>query len=69
MKWEKKISRLGYDMWKAQGKNGHFLLWKDGRIWRGLYMRKSDGSVQFRFWKRTIKDAKNFCENNHYWER
>ena len=68
MKWEKLISRSGWETWKAQGKNGHFLLWKDGRIWRGLYMRTKDAAVQFRFWKHTIKEAKKYCEKNYYWE-
>ena len=64
MKWE----RDSKDGWIAQGRLGHFLLWKDGRIWKGLYMHEIGRVVRFRFMARTIKEAKRICEENYHWE-
>lgn len=64
MKWEKQYN----GDWKAQGEHGHFLLWKDRNIWKGLYMHKIGRIVKFRFFAKTLKDAKEICECNYNWE-
>ena len=64
MKWERKAN----GDYVAQGEHGHFLLWKDGRIWRGLYMHEIGRVVRFRFWKPTFRQAKTLCEENYHWE-
>lgn len=64
MKWVKKEN----GDWIAQGEKGHFILWKDGKIWKGLYMVEFGNVVKFRFWKRDLKTAKKFCEENYNWE-
>ncbi len=64
MKWAKQAN----GDWIAQGEKGHFLLWKDGGIWRGLYMHEIGRVVIFRFYAKYLKGAKEFCEENYYWE-
>lgn len=64
MKWEKTFD----GDWLAQGEKGHFLLWKDGNIWRGLYMHEIGRVVRFRLWDRNLKLLKKKCEENYYWE-
>ena len=54
MKWEKKAN----GDWLAQGEKGHFLLWKDRTIWKGLYMHEIGRIVKFRFYKASLKEAK-----------
>lgn len=65
MKWEKKPN----GDWIAQGDKGHFLLWKDGRVWRGLYMVEFGNVVRFRYIARDLKAAKTIAEENYHWER
>lgn len=71
MKWEKDIDRFGRETgdWIAKGKVGHFLLWKDGRIWRGLYMVEFGKVVRFRFYAPNLKEAKQIAEKNYNWEK
>ena len=70
MIWKKALDRFGRENgdWIAQGKVGHFLLWKDGRIWRGLYMVEFGNVVKFRFFAKNLKDAKQIAEKNYNWE-
>lgn len=70
MKWEKYVDVYGRENgdWIAQGEKGHFLLWKDGKIWRGLYMHEIGRVVRFRFWRSTLKEAKQLCQENYHWE-
>ena len=64
MIWEKQSN----GDWIAQGKKGHFLLWKYGGIWRGLYMQEFVRVVRFRFYANDLKQAKKIAEENYYWE-
>lgn len=64
MKWEKQKN----GDWLAQGEKGHFLLWRYGQIWKGLYMHEIGRVVRFRFFSKTLQEAKNLCEENYYWE-
>lgn len=64
MKWE----RLVNGDWKAQGDKGHFLLWKEGRGWRALYMHEIGKVVRFRYYARDLKTAKRLAEENYHWE-
>ena len=64
MKWAKQAN----GDWIAQGENGHFLLWKDGGIWRGLYMHEIGSVVRFRFYAKDLKQAKKISEENYHWE-
>lgn len=65
MKWAKTGRK---DEWKAQGEKGHFLVWKDGRVWKALYMVEFGRVVKFRFMGKDVKDVKKKCEENYYWE-
>jgi hypothetical protein len=64
MKWERKAN----GDWVALGEHGHFLLWKDGRIWRGLYMHEIGHVVKFRMFAKDLKTLKRMCEENYHWE-
>ena len=64
MTWEKQKN----GDWLAQGEKGHFLLWKYGRIWKGLYMHEIGRVVRFTFSRKTLQKAKKICEENYYWE-
>lgn len=64
MKWELKPN----GDWIAQGEKGHFLLWKEGRFWKGLYMHEVGNVVRFRLWCKTLKEIKRICQENYYWE-
>jgi hypothetical protein len=70
MKWAKYVDRFGRETgdWVAKGEIGHFLLWKDGEMWRGLYKQKGADDAKFRFRKKTLREAKQWCEDNYYWE-
>lgn len=70
MKWAKDLDRFGRETgdWVAKGEMGHFLLWKDGGMWRGLYKQKGADDTKFRFRKKTLREAKQWCEDNYYWE-
>ncbi|MBQ9113884.1 MAG: hypothetical protein IJY05_03070 [Clostridia bacterium] len=64
MKWKRQTN----GDWLAQGQKGHFLLWRYGRIWKGLYMHEFGRVVRFRFFAKTLQEAKTKCEENYYWE-
>lgn len=70
MKWEKVKDIFGRETGDiiAKGKNGHFLLWKDGHGWRILYMDDVNMKVKFRLWANDLRKAKKMCEENYYWE-
>lgn len=70
MKWEKRVDIFGKDTgdWIAKGSVGHFLLWKDGKGWRILYMDDVNKKVKFRCWADDLRHAKKLCEENYYWE-
>lgn len=70
MKWAKYVDMYGRENgdWIAQGEKGHFLLWKDGKIWRGLYMHEIGRVVRFRFVSKDLRSAKKMAEENYYWE-
>ena len=55
--------------WIAQGKRGRFVLWKEGRKWRGRYLSRADI-----FWfdlprGLSLEQLKTMCESNRYWEK
>ena len=64
MKWEKQAN----GDWLAQGQKGYFFVWKYGNIWKGMYKHKFGDVVAFRFYKNTLQEIKQFCEENYYWE-
>ena len=64
MKWEK----LANGDYKAQGEHGHFLLWRYGNAWKGLYMHEIGKIVKFRFFAKTLQEAKSLAEGNSHWE-
>ena len=64
MKWKRELN----GDWKAEGEHGHFLIWKYGNSYKGLYMHKVGKIVKFRFFARTLADAKKMCEENYHWE-
>ena len=68
MEWIKQLNGYSNETWKADGFSGYFMIWKDGNIWRGLYHKKAEKKVIFRFWKRSFKEAKKVCQDNYYWE-
>ena len=65
MKWEK----LKNGDWIAQGEKGDFLLWKEGRVWKGRYRHIYCENAKFRLGALTLKELKKRCENNAYWEK
>lgn len=64
MQWDRETN----GDWIAKGEKGHFLIWKYGNIYKGLYMRTENKEVRFRFFRNTLAEAKKLCEENHYWE-
>lgn len=66
MEW-KRTNRA--DEWMAQGEKGDFLIWKNGRKWKGRYRHILCQNPKFFLWADTLKDMKKMCENNAYWER
>ena len=70
MRWAKYVDMYGRENgdWFAQGEHGHFLLWKDGKAWHGLYMHEIGRVVRFRFWAKNLREAKKKAEENYYWE-
>lgn len=64
MKWKKQKN----GDWLAQGEKGHFLLWKYGKSWKGLYMHEFGRVVGFYFYGRTLQEIKKKSEENYYWE-
>lgn len=64
MKWEK----LKNGDWIARGDKGDFLVWKDGRTWRARYRHIYCQIPKFFLWDLTLKDIKERCERNAYWE-
>lgn len=64
MKWEKFLGK----MWKAVGKNGEFILWRERGKWTGRY-HSWDDKKKFKLPRvNTEKQIKTICEENHYWE-
>lgn len=70
MKWKKDVDSFGRENgdWIAQGRVGHFLLWKDGRHWKGLYMVEFGRVVRWRFFANDLRTAKRMAEENYNWE-
>lgn len=70
MRWEKQRDRFGRETGDiiAKGKNGHFLLWKEGHRWRILYKDTTREKVVYRSGAETLREAKKQCEENFYWE-
>ena len=64
MKWVKQPN----GDWMAQGEHGHFLIWKYGNIYKGFYMHEIGRIVKFRFFAKSLKEAKEMCEGNYHWE-
>ena len=65
MKWSKKAN----GDFEALGFRGDFLLWKDGRKWRGRYRSKDKRRHFFMAPQGKLADMKRLCESNHYWEQ
>lgn len=64
MKWE----RLKNGDYQAVGMEGDFLVWREGKMWRGRYW-SNDRVIHFLLPKKpTLTEAKAQCESNHYWE-
>lgn len=65
MKWE----RFDNGDRQAQGENGDFLLWKEGRLWKIRYRSKDLKNHFFLPRTRYLEEAKKICEKSIYWER
>ena len=65
MKWAKKTNG---DI-EALGFRGDFLLWKDGRKWRGRYRSKDERRHFFIAPQGKLAEMKRLCESNHYWKQ
>ena len=64
MKWQ----RCKGGVWKATGKIGEFVLYKDKGGWKGHYHTPDDSYFFFLPWHRKIEPLKKVCERNTYWE-
>lgn len=64
MKWEC-VANL---RWQAKGKHGDFLIWKEGKRWKGRYLSADKTNNFFLPWKKSLKEMKTICEDNYYWE-
>lgn len=65
MKWEKTSSTS----WEARGQNGTFYLKANCGGWRGEYIPTNPYGKRFYLrWTKSIRELKNWCEENHYWE-
>ena len=64
MKW----IRLDNGDWQAQGKEGDFRVWKDGKVWKGRYRSKDEKKLFFLPIQNNVKKMKAVCEANFYWE-
>ena len=61
-KWEK--TQFG---WKAKCKEGEFVLYKDGRGWKGHYHTPDDSYFFFLPWRSKVNMLKRVCETNKHW--
>ena len=64
MKWVK----LSNGDWEAKGEKGDFLLWKDGKWWKGRYRHIYCENAKFYVYAPTLNEIKKKCEENYYWE-
>lgn len=64
MKWKKKAN----DWWVAQGEYVKFSIYRENGFWKGYY-ESTDGKKFIRLpWKKSVRELKELCENNCYWE-
>lgn len=64
MVWKKTENR----MWKAEGKNGVFIIEQSGKTFWSRYS-SSNGVKAFKLRpKQKLSEAKFQCEENYYWE-
>lgn len=64
MKW----IRLDNGDWQAQGKEGDFLVFKWGNVWKARYRSKDHKKLFFLPVRRLLAPLKKICEENEYWE-
>ncbi len=64
MKWK----QIAFCKWQAKGNEGDFLVWKDGRVWKARYRSEDKQYTFFLPIKRSLREIKNLCEDNYYWE-
>lgn len=64
MKW----IRLENGDWQAQGKEGDFLVFKWGALWKARYRSKDHKKLFFFPPRRLLAPLKKMCEENEYWE-
>jgi hypothetical protein len=52
----------------AKAKNGDFLIWKWGKIWKYRYRKYGEQFPDGVFWKRTKEDAQRACQKHREWK-
>ncbi len=60
--------QVAYCDWEAKGSEGDFRVWKDGRVWKGRYRAADKKRLFFLPPKKSVKEMKELCEDNYYWE-
>ncbi len=70
-KWEKHIDIYGRTTadWEVKLKYGDFLVWKEGKIWRGRYREYDSYSPIMLGFSSTLEGMKRRCENSVYWRK
>ena len=64
MKW----IRLPSGDHQAIGRNGDYLVWREGKLWRSRYWN-NERTIHFLLPRKpTLTEAKAQCEDNRYWE-
>lgn len=64
MQWKK----LANGDYKAEGKDGDFLIWRDRGVFKARYRTTDQRGHFFLPVSRTLAEAKDKCERNYYWE-
>lgn len=65
MKWV----RLENGDWQAKGKEGDFLAYKWGGVWKARYRSQDQKKLFFMPIRHFLSSLKTMCEENDYWER
>lgn len=52
----------------AKAKNGDFLVYKWGRVWKYRYRKYGEQYAEFIFWKHTKDDAMKACKQHAEWK-
>lgn len=65
MKWAKIENRL----WQAEGEDGTFTINQTGKMFWSRYSSRNGIRTIRMPPKTSIKEAKEMCENNYFWEK